>query len=357
MLVAAEQEGAPRIRSTTKGGPIRAVATRIGWILIVVWAAGSLTFLLSRVIPADPARLAAGLNAGPEQVAEVRRQLGLDLPLWDQYFNYWGGILRLDFGDSVQSRQPVLGDVLYFLPATLELVLIALVIYAAVGVALGIIWATLPTGFRSWSLNALSVLGAGVPVFWLALVLQVFLASGLGLLPVSGTVDLSQYGLQRITGFTMFDAFIQGNTYAMADAAAHLVLPVTVLVLAQLGVAMRLTRSAVADQLTLPYVRAARARGADPGHVMRVDVMRNALPPVITMLGLQFGWLLGGTIIVEVVFSWPGLGLYAYNAFRTFDYNAILAITLIITFVFVLVNELTDFINSRLDPRLRGASR
>lgn len=335
---------------------VRAVATRIVWILVVVWAAGSLTFLLSRVVPADPARLAAGLNAGPEQVAEVRRQLGLDLPLWQQYLNYWGGILRLDFGDSVQSRQPVLGDVLHYLPATLELVLLALVIYAVAGVGLGVLWATLPAGIRSWCLNALSVIGAGVPVFWIALVLQLLLASGLGWLPVSGAVDLSLYGLDRITGFTLLDTVLQFNTYAMVDAAAHLVMPVTVLVLAQLGVAMRLTRSAVSDQLTLPYVRAARARGGEPGRVMRVDVMRNALPPVITMLGLQFGWLLGGTIIVEVVFSWPGLGLFAYNAFRTFDYNAILAITLIITFVFVLVNELTDFINSRLDPRVRGAS-
>lgn len=357
MTTATGQGGGTRLRDARWWRVVRAIATRIGWILVVVWAAGSLTFLLSRVVPADPARLAAGLNAGPEQVAEVRRALGLDLPLWQQYVNYWAGILRLDFGDSVQSRQPVLGDVLHYFPATLELVLLALVIYAVLGVTLGVVWAQLPAGFRSWCLNALSVLGAGVPVFWIALVLQVFLASGLGVLPISGSVDLSRYGLDRITGFTVLDSILQGNTYAMTDAIAHLVLPVTVLVLAQLGVAMRLTRTAVADQLTLPYVRAARARGSSPEQILRKDVMRNALPPVITMLGLQFGWLLGGTIIVEVVFSWPGLGFYAFNAFRTFDYNVILAITLIITFVFVLVNELTDFINSRLDPRVRGVSR
>lgn len=357
-MTATEQEGVPRTALSAQRWwrVTRAIFTRIGWTLVVVWAAVSLTFLLSRVVPADPARLAAGIEAGPEQVEEVRRQLGLDLPLWQQYFSYWAGILRLDFGDSIQSRQPVLDDVVYYLPATLELVFLALAVFAILGVTLGVIWATLPQGVRSWCLNALSVIGAGVPVFWMALVFQLSLASGLGLLPISGSLNYASYGMQRITGFTILDSVIQVNTYALTDAIAHLFLPVTVLVLASLGVAMRLTRTAVADQLTLPYVRAARIRGNTAGHVLRVDVLRNALPPVITMLGLQFGWLLGGTIIVEVVFSWPGLGFYAFNAFRSFDYNAILAITLVITLAFVLVNELTDYINSRLDPRVREIS-
>ncbi len=357
MTTATEQEGERRTGSLSRRvrPVLRGALARIGWILVVVWAAVSLTFLLSRVIPADPARLAAGVDAGPEQVAEVRRQLGLDLPVWQQYVDYIVGIVRLDLGDSIQSRQPVIDDVLRFLPATLELVLIAMVVYAVVGVTLGVIWATLPPGVRSWSLNALSVLGAGVPVFWIGLVLQLFLASGLGWLPVSGSLDYGDYGLARVTGFTVLDSLIGGNTYALGDAVAHLVLPVAVLVLCQLGVAMRLTRSTIAEQLTRPYVRTSRARGNTERHVLLVDVLRNALSPVVTMLGLQFGWLLGGTIIVEVVFSWPGLGLFAYTAFRTFDYNSILAITLIVTATFVIVNEITDAVNRRLDPRVGEA--
>lgn len=332
---------------------IRRAGGRIGWILVVVWAAVSLTFVLSRVIPADPARLAAGLNAGPAQVAEVRRQLGLDLPIWQQYVTYLWGVIHLDLGDSIQSRQPVLHDILYFLPATLELVIVAFVVYALVGVTLGLVWAALPDRWHAKVISALSVIGAALPVFWIGLLLQLVIASGLGWLPVSGSLDYAAYGLTRITGFTVVDALLGGNTYALGDALSHLVLPVTALVVSQLGLAIRLTRSSVADQLRLPYIRTSRARGNGPVQVLLRDALRNALPPVVTMLGLQFGWLLGGTILVEVVFSWPGLGLYAYNAFRTFDYNPILGITLVVTATFVIVNEITDSAVRRLDPRVR----
>jgi peptide/nickel transport system permease protein len=353
------ETGTPAPRAQRGAGATRRtpwfvrLASRIGWILVVVWAAVSLTFVLGRVVPADPARLAAGLNAGAEQVAEVRRSLGLDLPIWDQYLRYIGGILRLDFGDSIQSRQPVLDDILYFLPPTLELVLVAFVVYAVLGVALGIIWAALPQGIHARLINVLSVLGAALPVFWIGLLLQLVVASGLGWLPVSGTLDYDDYGLARLTGATMLDSVLGGNTFALGDAVLHLVLPVTALVVSQLGIAIRLTRTSVASELTKPYVRTARARGTSPTRIVLVDTLRNAIAPVITMLGLQFGWLLGGTILVEVVFSWPGLGLYAFNAFRTFDYNPILAITLVITATFVIVNELTDLVIKRLDPRLK----
>jgi len=334
----------------------RRLLTRVGWTLLVVWSAVSLTFVLSRVIPADPARLAAGMGAGAEQVAEVRRQLGLDLPVWQQYINYLSGIVRLDFGDSVQSRQPVLDDIVRFFPATLELVLPAMFIYAIVGISLGVAWAMLSEGWRSRMLAGLSILGAALPVFWTGLLLQLTLASGLGWLPVSGSLSYSDYGLSRVTGFTVLDSLIGVNTYALGDAVSHLILPVSVLVLSQLGIAMRLTRSTVGTELTKNYVRVARARGKGDGRVVLVDVLRNSLAPVITMLGLQFGWMLGGTIIVEVVFSWPGLGTYAYNAFRTFDYNPILGVTLIVTLTFVLVNELTDEIIRWIDPRVRELS-
>lgn len=329
------------------------VFSRLGWVLLVVWAAVSLTFVLGRVIPADPARLAAGMNAGPEQVEAVREQLGLNLPLWEQYLNYLGGIIRFDFGDSIQSRQPVLDDILRYLPATLELVLVAMFVYAIVGVGLGILWAVLPDGSRSRVLNVVSILGAALPVFWIGLILQLTIASGLGWLPVSGSLDYGDYGISRITGFTVLDSILQGNTYAMTEAIACLTLPVIALVISQLGIAMRLTRSTVSAELAKPYVRVARARGKGERRVVFVDVLRNALAPVVTMLGLQFGWLLGGTIIIEVVFSWPGLGMYAFNAFRTFDYNPILGITLVITLAFVLVNEFTDQIIRWMDPRVK----
>jgi peptide/nickel transport system permease protein len=329
------------------------VAARIGWLLLVVWAAVSLTFVLSRMVPADPARLAAGIQAGPEQVAQVRHDLGLDRPLYTQYVDYIGGIARLDLGKSIQTRQPVLGDVLHYLPATLELVIAAFVIYAVLGIALGILWAMRPRGLLSASIGFTSIAGAALPVFWIALVLQLLFGYRLGWLPISGTLDYFRAGIDRRTGFTTLDALLAGNGSAFVDALRHMALPVVALVASQLALATRLTRSSMEAELRRPYVRAARARGSTELRIVLVDALRNALNPVVTMLGLQFGWLLGGTILVEVVFSWPGLGLYAYNSFRTFDYNPILAITIITTVTFVVVNELVGLIYPVLDPRLK----
>lgn len=327
--------------------------TRVGWLLVVVWAAVSLTFVLSRVIPADPARLAAGLQAGPEQVAQVRHLLGLDRPLWSQYWEYVSGVARLDFGDSIQTRAPVLDDVAQALPATLELVIAAFVVYALLGVTLGVLWALRPRGLVSRLIGLGTIVGAAVPVFWIGLVLQVFLGAKLGWFPISGRLDYSAYGVPEVTGFSTLDALLAGNLPALGDALWHMALPVTALVASQLAIATRLTRASMSAQLRQPYVRVARARGASELRVVVVDALRNALNPVVTMLALQFGWLLAGTILIEVVFSWPGLGLYAFNAFRTFDYNPILAITIVTTVTFVVVNELVGLLYPVLDPRLR----
>lgn len=329
------------------------LAARAFWVLVVVWAAVTITFVLSRIVPADPARLAAGLQAGPEQVAEVRRLMGLDRPLVVQYITYIGGLAQFDFGRSVQSRQPVLDDLRVFVPATLELVLTAFAIYAVLGVALGVVWAVWPRGPHAALIRLACVQAVAVPVFWLGLLLQLLFASRLGWFPVAGALDYGDHDLASVTGIGTLDSLLAGNVSAFTAALRHLALPVTALVLHQLALATRLTRSSLGEQLRAPYVRTARARGVPERRIVLVDALRNALNPVITMLGLQFGWLLGGTVLIEVVFSWPGLGLYAYNAFRTFDYNPIMAMTLIITVTFVLVNELVNAIYPVLDPRLR----
>lgn len=343
-----ERAGASRAARVALG-----VLTRIGWILVVVWAAVSLTFVLSRVVPADPARLAAGLQAGPQQVAHVRHLLGLDQSPWTQYWDYISGVARLDFGDSIQTRGPVLHDVIQALPATLELVIAAFVVYAVLGIALGVLWAVRPRGIASRLIGLTTVVGVAVPVFWMGLVLQVFLGAKAGWFPISGSLDYSAYGVPDRTGFSTVDSLLAGNLPAFGDALWHMVLPVAALVASQLAIATRLTRTSMGAQLRRPYVRVARARGSSELRIVVVDALRNALNPVVTMLGLQFGWLLAGTILIEVVFSWPGLGLYAYNAFRTFDYNPILAITIVTTITFVVVNELVGLLYAILDPRLR----
>jgi peptide/nickel transport system permease protein len=331
----------------------RRLLSRIGWLLVVVWAAVTVTFILSRIVPADPARLAAGMQAGPEQVAEVRRQLGLDRPLPEQYIEYVTGLVRGDFGDSVQTRGPVLDDLGTYLPATLELVVYSFILFAITGVALGVIWAVWPRGPHSWLIRVGSLIGAAVPVFWVGLVLQLVFGSRLGWFPIAGNLEYSRFDVPKRTGAGTVDALLALDAAAFANAAWHLVLPVMTIVVTQLALTTRLTRASLSEQLTRPYVRTARARGVRERRVVLVDALRNAANPVITMLGLQFGWLLGSTILIEVMFSWPGLGSYAFNAFRTFDYNPIMAITIVITIAFVLVNELVNVLYPRLDPRLR----
>jgi peptide/nickel transport system permease protein len=332
---------------------IKKFAQRISWMLLVVWASLTLTFILSRVIPADPARLAAGLQAGPEQVLEVKKALGLDKPLIIQYFTYLKDILRLDLGDSIQTRQPVLDDIVRYLPVTLELVFLSFFIYAILGVLFGVLWARFPRNIFSKFLSFTSILGVAMPVFWVGLLLQLIFAAKLQWLPLAGSLQYQDFDITRFTGMGILDSILSWNSEALRAAVLAVILPVTTLVLSQIAIATRLTKSTLEVELRQHYVRTARARGVAEWKITIFDALRNALNPVVTMLGLQFGWLFGGTILVEVVFSWPGLGLYSFNAFRTFDYNPILAITLVVTVTFVVVNELVALLYPLLDPKLK----
>lgn len=326
-------------------------------MLVVVLAAVTATFFLARVIPADPARLAAGLQAGPEQVEQVRTELGLDRPLGVQYVDYVAGLARLDFGDSIQTRRPVLDDLKVFVPPTVELVAVSFIVFASLGILLGAVWAFWPGGVLAALIRYGSVIGAAVPVFWVGLMLQLFFASRLGWFPVAGMLDYDDYDVSRHTGMSTMDSLLAFNLPAFGASLRHLALPVTAIVTISLATTTRLMRHSLVEQLNQPYVRTARARGIREGHIVRVDAMRNALNPVVTMLGLQFGWLLGSTILVEVMFSWPGLGMYAFNSFRSFDYSPIVAITIVTTVMFVTANEIVNAIYPLLDPRLRAGGR
>jgi peptide/nickel transport system permease protein len=328
---------------------------RLAWLLVVAFSIVTLTFVISRVIPADPARLAAGLHADPAQVAEVRRLMGLDQPLAQQYLAYLRGLLRGDLGRSVQSRQPVLDDIRMFLPATLELVVTAFSVYAVVGVGLGVVWAAWPDSWAARAIHLLTVSGVAVPVFWVGLVLQLLLGTRLGWLPVAGRLSPEVAPPPTVTGLYTVDALLAGQWGVWTDAVRHLVLPVAAAVFGVLSVATRLTRESVGAELLREYVRTARSKGVPEGSVLLRHVLPNAFNPVLTMLGLQFGWLLANSILVEVVFSWPGIGLYAFTSFQTFDYNPIMAITLIGTGTFFLVNTVVDLLYPLLDPRITAS--
>ncbi|MBI1880104.1 MAG: ABC transporter permease [Chloroflexi bacterium] len=331
----------------------RYLLLRLAWIIFVVLGVVTLTFFISRVIPADPARLAAGLNAGQEQVEEVRRALGLDQPVYVQYQRYMAGLLRFDLGKSIQTRQPVWDDIKLAFPATLELVIFSFTIYVILGLGIGVVWAVWPDSVAALLARAVSVIGAAVPIFWIGLVFQLVFGTQLGWLPIAGRLDLAALPPPHVTGFYTLDTLLAGDTTLFRDALLHLILPIASLVLSLLALAARLTQAAVREELQKGYVRTARSKGLSEWAILWRHVIKNALNPVLTMLGLQFGWLLGGTILVEAIFSWPGIGLYAFESFKTFDYAPIQALTLLITFVFVFVNLLVDLTYPLLDPRLR----
>jgi ABC-type dipeptide/oligopeptide/nickel transport system permease component len=334
----------------------RYILLRLAWIIFVVLGVVTMTFFISRVIPADPARLAAGLNAGQEQVEEVRRALGLDQPVYVQYQRYMAGLLRFDLGKSIQTRQSVWEDIKLAFPATLELVVYSFTLYVVVGVGVGIAWAMYPDSVAAIIARFVSVAGAAIPIFWIGLVFQLVFGTWLNWLPIAGRLDLAAMPPPFVTGMYTIDTLLAGDMALFRDAVMHLILPVVTLVLSLLALAARLTQAAVREELQKPYVRTARSKGLSEWTILWRHTLKNAMNPVLTMLGLQFGWLLGGTILVEVVFSWPGIGLYAFESFKTFDYAPIQALTLIVTFVFVLVNLLVDLTYPWLDPRLRQSA-
>ena len=327
----------------------RRLAGGVAVMLVVV----TCTFVLARVVPSDPARAAAGQYASPAQVQAVANSLGLDKPLWRQYVEYMDGLLHGNLGISYQSRQPIEPVLTGYLAATLELVFWSFLIYVILSVGFGIIWALREDKPEAGIYRLVALIGAALPVFWVALVLQLWIAGRWNLLPIDGRLGDFSVPPTHITGFYTIDALLTGNFAAFSDAWAHLALPVAALVLSMFAIAARLTQKSLRDEFERPYVRTAISKGATPSRVVFKHCLRNSLNPVVTLLGLQFGWLLGGTILVEVVFAWPGIGNYLYTSLQNSDFPAIMAVTLVITAGFVIANLIVDLTYPLLDPRIR----
>jgi len=330
------------------------LARRLVWALLLLWIVVTMTFLLFRVIPGDPATLAAGFGASNEQIAALRVEMGLDRPIQVQYADYIEGLAHLDFGHSVRTARDVRTDLATFLPATFELVLISFVVYLGIAIPLGV-WSAVHRGrFGDAAARGVSMVSSGIPVFWLAMLLQVVFFSMLGILPLGGRIDIRESPPPDVTGFFTIDSLIAGDWSLFWSVVRHLVLPVAAIVLAMIAVGLRMTRTSVVEELSSHYVRSARAKGVPERKVLRRHVLRNAINPVISMSGLQFGYLLSWVILVETVFQWPGIGLYSYNAFQSLDYEPIAALTLVISFFFILTNLVTDLLYPIFDPRLRN---
>jgi peptide/nickel transport system permease protein len=315
-----------------------------------------LTFVLIRVVPSDPAAAMAGDAATPEQIVQLRHEYGLDRPVWEQFFVYAGKAVRLDFGESAFSHRPVALDIAQRLPATLELTFAAMAISIFLGVPLGVFAALRHNQWPDFALRMVSVLGVAVAAFWVAIMLQLLFAMELGWLPLRGELSVSVPPPVRLSGFLLVDSLLTGRFDAFGDGLAHLVLPAVTLALGGMASIVRFTRAGVLDTLQQDFVTYERAMGYRRMRLIWRYVLRNSVTATITQIGLLFGGLIAGGVVVEAIYDWPGIGSYTVNAILTGDHQVMLAVTLLIGVVYAVVNILTDLVHGLVDPRLMDRS-
>ncbi|MEP0918736.1 ABC transporter permease [Leptolyngbya sp. DQ-M1] len=311
-------------------------------------------FLLLRLIPGDPAIVLAGERATPEQIAALRTQLGLDRPLWLQYFAFVGNLLQLKLGNSILSGIPVIDEIRSRWAATFELSIAAILIAIILGIPAGIIAAVQKNRWQDQVTIAGSLLGVSLPVYWLGLLLIYLFSITLRWLPPSGRISVETgFNFQPITGFYLLDTVLRLNAPALIDVIAHLILPALTLGTIPLAIVARITRSAMLDVLSQDYIRTARAKGLSNYLVILRHALKNALLPINTTIGLQFGTLLGGAILTETIFSWSGIGSWIYEGILARDYPVVQGGVVFVAIVFVLINLVVDLSYALIDPRVR----
>jgi len=324
--------------------------------LIVMVGVSIITFILTRVVPSEPAARWVGPHATAEQIAKARVELGLDKPLYIQYWRYIRDFIKGDWGTSILTHQPVLRDLAKYLPASVELILFSTMFGFILGIPIGILSAARDGTPIDHAGRLLSVSGLALPTFWLGMILQLVFFKELRLLPLSGRTNMIlslTSPIRHITGFYLIDSLITGNFTAFADALKHIILPGITLAAYPLGLAVRMTRATMLEVLSEDYIRTAKACGVREVKVLTVYALRNAIAPVLSVAALNFGSSLVATFMVESVFNWPGLGYYGSKGIMINDYPAIMSITLLIAFTFVLLNLIVDIVQAFLDPRIR----
>ena len=311
-----------------------------------------ITFLLIHAVPSDPAVAMAGEGGTPEQIARLRQQYGLDKPIWEQFAVYVGKVVQLDFGESAFSRRPVSLDIVQRLPATLELTFAALFLSILLGVPLGVVSALNHNTWPDYLLRVFSVLGIAVAAFWFAIMLQLFFAMDLGWLPLRGDLSSTMVRPPRVTGFLSLDALLAGRWDVFVDHLRHLVLPAVTLSLGGLATIVRFTRAGMLDTLQQDFVFYERAMGYRWARLVWVFILRNSVTATVTQIGLLFGGLIAGGVVVESIFDWPGIGSYTVQAILTGVKQVMLAVTLLVGTIYAAVNILVDVVHGLLDPRL-----
>jgi peptide/nickel transport system permease protein len=323
--------------------------------VLLVLGVTIVTFILTNLVPGDPVAAALGQRAAedPATVAQFRAQYGLDQPLVVQYFTYLGNLLHGDLGESQVTHRPVLTDLVSAVPATLEIAVAAIILSIIIGVVFGMLAAYHRGKVTDHVLRVVSLAGLSVPTFWLALVLYYVFFFKLGIAPGSGRLSPIYAPPPTVTGLYTIDALLAGQWTVFLDAAAHLFLPVLVLTLYTVGLLTRFVRTSVLEILDMDYVRAAKAKGLPSRTVVINYVLRGASIPVLTIVGLAFGSLLSGTVLVESVFAWPGLGTYAFKAASNLDLFGVMGVGLVVGVIYLATNLIVDLLYGLIDPRVR----
>lgn len=314
----------------------------------------AVTFFIGRVIPVDPALAIVGDRAPEHVVQRVREELGLNLPLPQQFVRYVDRALHGDFGRSVLTSNPVWDDIAKTFPATLELATCGILIGAGLGVPLGVWAAVRRGGAADHTVRVMALVGYSVPIFWLGLMALLLFYAKLGWVAGPGRIDVAfEYTIERRSGLLLLDAALAGEWEGFRNALAHLVLPASLLGYFSLAYISRMTRSFMLNELAQEYIVAARAKGLSEARIIWRHALRNALVPLITVVALSFAGLLEGSVLTETVFAWPGLGLYITNSLQNADMNAVLGGTIVVGTVFIGLNLLSDLLYRVLDPRTR----
>jgi peptide/nickel transport system permease protein len=311
-----------------------------------------IVFSFIHLIPGDPAVAMLGERATPQRVAEVRAQLGLDKPLYTQYFIYVDKVLHGDLGASILRGDPVLRDLVRRFPATVELAISAILIAISVGVPMGIISAVWRNSFFDGFSRLVALAGVSMPIFWLGLMLAWFFGVVLRWLPTGFRLG-TDVTLVSVTNFYILDCLLTKNAAALVSSLRHLILPAVALSTIPMAVIARMTRASLLEVLSQDYIRTAESKGLPQRSVILRHAMRNALLPVMTVTGLQVGRLLAGAILTETIFSWPGIGLWIYESIQARDYPIVQGATLFIATIFVMVNLITDVLYAAVDPRIK----
>ena len=310
-------------------------------------------FAFIRLLPGDPVLLLAGERSlSPERHAELLQQFGFDRPMWEQYADYLGGLLRGDFGVSFSTKRPVAAEFFARFPATIELSICAIILSIFVGIPAGVVAAVRRGSHYDHGIMTTALVGFSMPIFWWALLLIIVFSGMLGWTPVSGRIGLT-YFFKPVTGFMLIDSLLSGQAGAFRSALSHLILPTIVLATIPLAVIARQTRSAMLEVLSEDYVRTARAKGLPTWRVVGLHALRNALIPVVTTIGLQVSTLIAGAILTETIFSWPGIGKWMVDAISRRDYFVVQGGLLLIAIFVMAVNLFIDVLYGFINPRIR----